>query len=143
MLTACSQASTNSATNETNVIENASADVAAAPEPALTPGLYEVTLIETIAGTGQSEEQHQQQCVSAELAQHPENLLANASMQGCASTAATRDGNQIRGELRCEGNHNVLIAASFGSESWQRTITGAGPEGSYESHENAHRVGDC
>lgn len=144
LLAACGGRDTANPTNEGDAVENPLTNLASATEqPALTPGLYEVTLVETVAGAGQSQEEHQQQCVSAELAQHPEYLLANATMQGCTAVPAMRDGNQIRGELRCEENHNILIAASFGTESWERTLSGAGPEGSYESHENAHRVGDC
>jgi hypothetical protein len=143
VLCSCGGSTDNMAANLSTEGNGAAAATTVEEAPGLQPGLYEITLIETIAGAGQNEEQHQQQCVSRDLANHPENLLANASMQGCSSTQATRDGNRISGELRCEDNHNVLIAGSFGSDSWQRTITGQGPNGTYEGHENAHRVGDC
>ncbi len=143
LLCSCGGSTENASSNSIDGSNAVAAAASAEEKSGLQPGLYDVTLVETIAGEGQSQEQHQQQCVSTELGAHPENLLANASMQGCTSTQATRDGNQIRGELRCEDNHNVLIAASFGSDSWERTITGQGPNGTYEGHENAHRVGNC
>jgi len=105
--------------------------------------MYEIAVVETLPGVATSNERTDRQCVDAGMASNPESFLAHGEMSGCTSTSPVRDGHEIRSELRCEANHLAMISATFDRDSWEQTISGNGPEGSYESHETAHRVGDC
>src|SRR3954469_7799829 len=115
----------------------------ASEEVGLSPGMYEVSIIESVSGEVTTTERLDRQCVDPARAANPEEFLNEVELAGCTSVAPVRDGHSIRGELRCEANHNASIIVTFDKGSWERTISGNGPEGSFESHETAHRVGDC
>ena len=131
----------NQAPSETQATNSSSGT--APEESPLRAGMYEVSIVETLPGVGASNERTDRQCVDPTMASRPESFLGHGEMSGCTSTEPVRDGHQIRSEIRCEANHQAMISATFTRDSWEQTISGNGPEGSYESHENAQRVGDC
>lgn len=109
----------------------------------LRQGLYDVSTLETIAGVGDSPERHSQECVTADMAAHPEFFLNGVSLPGCNGTAPTRNGTQVTSELQCADNHTISINTSLSHDGWEQTVSGQSENGTYESHETASRVGDC
>jgi len=116
--------------------------VAADASP-LAAGLYEVSIVETIAGVGSSPEQRSQECVSPEMAAHPESFIAPPSLPRCTGAAPVRDGSEIQGEMQCEGNRVLSIQTNLSRDGWEQSVSGEGPNGTYQSQETAHRIGDC
>jgi hypothetical protein len=137
------------------VVSNSSADlqVAANSDPSastpvpnespLSPGLYEVSVVESIAAIGTSPERSDQQCVDAAMAAHPETFVNPGSLPGCVGSTPLRDGMEVRSELRCADNHVLSISTTLSSDGWEQTISGLSLNGTYESREKAHRIGDC
>lgn len=148
LISACQQSESSLPANS-SVEQSASetgdgnADSAARSETGLSPGLYEIKIVETITGLATSPEQVRQECIDRGMAAHPETFLAQGSSQGCRATSPIRDGQNIRSELRCDDNYTLALRADFEAESWHQTVSGSSPNGSYESRETAHRIGDC
>ena len=112
-------------------------------ESPLRPGLYEVSVVETIAGAATSPDRHSEECVSADMAAHPETFLNAVSLPGCTGTTPIRDGNQVTSQLSCADNHSLSITSNLSGDSWDQSVSGASDTGSYESRETAHRNGNC
>ncbi|HEY1216453.1 MAG TPA: DUF3617 family protein [Bryobacteraceae bacterium] len=157
LLAACGSqaASSNSIGQQTSTNQPANGDPAGASTTAtsptgsgsadspLRPGLYETSIVETIAAVGTSPERRDRECVTSEMAARPESFLNPPSFPGCSATTATRNGAQVRSELQCADNHVISISTSLSSDGWEQSVSGESPNGSYESHETARRVGDC
>ena len=116
---------------------------AGSTESPLRPGLYDVSVVETIAGVGTSPERRDRECVTSDMAAHPEAFLHPASLQGCTGTAPTRDGAEVKSELQCADNHTLSITTNLSADGWEQSVSGESENGTYESQETAQRIGDC
>ena len=151
LLVACEQSASQLPSNSSGAAQSAGAsqattgDLAAnAPsnESPLKQGMYEWTVVEWVAGVATGPERRDQECVSADMAAHPETFLP-PSLSGCTGDTPIRDGLKVRSELRCADNHVLSINTTLSSEGWEQSVSGASEHGSYESRETARRIGDC
>ena len=51
-------------------------------------------------------------------------------------------GGEIQGEMQCEGNRVLSIQTNLSGDGWEQSVSGEGPNGTYQSQETAHRIGD-
>ena len=73
----------------------------------------------------------------------PGKLHCSAFPAGCTGAAPVRDGSEIQGEMQCEGNRVLSIQTNLSGDGWEQSVSGEGPNGTYQSQETAHRIGDC
>lgn len=148
LLVGCGQSASEVASNNSEDLQAAansgpSASTTVPNELPLAPGLYEVSVVESIAAVGTSPERRNQQCVDAAMAAHPETFVNPGSLPGCVGSTPLRDGMEVRSELRCADNHVLSISTTLRSDGWEQTVSGVSLDGTYESRETAHRIGDC
>ena len=116
---------------------------ATATEAGLQPGNYEITTVETIAGTGTSPARREEQCISGENADRPESFLGQITLPGCTSGEPQVSTGQIRTELRCADNQAITAVTTLRRDGWDQNVVGTGLNGSYESRQTARWIGDC